>query len=85
MATESFVRKKYNNWDSRCKILEKCDAQPDLETDKDLIQFDETDSELIFDDVSSESRAEGDVLEQEKCGAISDFHPENVTGNNDSD
>lgn len=53
--------------------------------DKNLIQFDETDFDLIFDNVSSASRDGADVLEQEGCAATADFHPETVTGNNEND
>lgn len=44
-------------------FLKKCDAQPDHDMEKHLIQCDKTESELIFDDVSRESREEEDVLE----------------------
>lgn len=67
------------------KVIEKGDAQPDLVINKDLLQLDKMDSELIFCDADSVSQDVGDVAEQEGGGATSEAYPENTTGNNENE
>lgn len=67
------------------KFFEECDTQPDLCIAQNLIQFDKTASEPIFDNMSCKYRDEEDVLEQKGGDAYLDFHPETVTENNEND